>query len=51
MENKRYFRYFVLKKLFQALYLEIKPLKSTMGAQGEKPRIVITQLNLNSGFK
>ena len=32
VENKSYFRYFVLKTLFQALYLEIKPLKSTMGA-------------------
>jgi hypothetical protein len=29
MENKSYFRYFVLKTLFQALYLEIKLLKYT----------------------
>ena len=27
MGNKSYFRYFALKPLFQALYLEIKPLK------------------------
>ena len=31
MENKSYFKYFVLKTLFEALYLETKPLKSTQG--------------------
>ena len=31
MGNKTYFRYFVLKTLFHALFLKIKPLKSTMG--------------------
>ena len=43
MGNKSYFRYFVLKTQFQALYLEIKPLKSTMGVQGENLEIAITQ--------
>ena len=32
MGNKSYFRYFALKTLFQALYLEIKPLKFTLAA-------------------
>ena len=30
MENKIYIRYFVVKILFQALYLETKALKSTL---------------------
>ena len=33
MGNKSYFRYFVLKILFQALYLGSKRLKSTLGLQ------------------
>ena len=37
MENKIQFRYFVVKMLFQALYLEIKPLKS-LAALGENPK-------------
>ena len=32
MTNKIYFTDFVLKPLMQALYLEIKPLKSTLAA-------------------
>ena len=44
----------MLKTLFQALYLEIKPLKSTLGAYGENPRIETTQKALHRkipGFK
>ena len=33
---------FCLRPLFQALYLFIKPLKYTLGAQGETPIIAIT---------
>ena len=32
MENTIIFRYIMLKTLFQALYSEIKPLKSTLSA-------------------
>ena len=39
--------YFVVKILFQALYLEIKPLKSTLAAQGENSKIAITQKALD----
>jgi hypothetical protein len=42
---KIHFRYFELKTLFQALYLEIKPLKSTLA--GKNPKIAITQKALH----
>ena len=42
--------YFVLKTLFQALFLEIKPLKSTLGLKGENPKIAITQKALTRIF-
>ena len=46
----------MFKPLFQALYLEIKPLKSTLVTLGENSKITITQTALdrilwNSGFK
>ena len=40
-------KYLVLKPLFQALYLEIKSLKSTLGAEGETTKIAITQKALH----
>ena len=45
--KKDQFRYFVVKIIFQALSLEIKPLKSTLSTQGENPKIPITQKALN----
>ena len=51
MRNKSYFRYFVLKTLLQALYLEIKPLKSALGLLGEIPKIAITQKALNRNHR
>ena len=35
MGKKSYIGYFVLKRLFHALYLDIKPLKSVLGLWGE----------------
>ena len=50
MGNKSYFSYFVLKTIFQALYLDMKPLKSTLGLQGENTKIAITQKALDRIF-
>jgi len=49
--------YFVFKALFQALCLEMSPLKATLDALGENPRMIMTQnqkaldIFLHSGFK
>jgi hypothetical protein len=50
LDYKSYIMYFVLKTLFQALYLEIKPLKFTLGLQGENSKIAITQKALQRNF-
>ena len=41
MENK-----IVLKTLFQALYFAVEPLKKTLGALGENPRITVKALDI-----
>jgi hypothetical protein len=55
MENKIQFRYFVVKMLFQALYLEIKPLKSLAtlahwSATVNKPLNDLRRLKANETF-